>query len=134
MKKIKTVPFLLILGFTLFAGICEANSASTCSRGQNLEVLWHDKWYAAYAIKGKGDQCYIHYDGYGNNWDEWVGPERMRMAAGGSDYRSGDAVQVLWKGSWYNAHVLQAKGSQLKIHYDGYGHNWDEWVGPGRYR
>jgi len=49
-------------------------------------------------------------------------------------YRLGDAVQVLWKGRWYAATVIQIGQNKVKIHYDGYGNNWDEWVGSNRIR
>lgn len=49
-------------------------------------------------------------------------------------YRLGDAVNVSWKGKWYNATVIQLGQSKVKIHYDGYGSNWDEWVDGSRIR
>ncbi|MBF0457278.1 MAG: hypothetical protein HQK99_05220 [Nitrospirae bacterium] len=51
---------------------------------------------------------------------------------GSSGNREGDPVSVKWKGTWYPAHVLKAKGDQTYIHYDGYDNSWDEWVGPDR--
>ena len=49
-------------------------------------------------------------------------------------YRLGDSVLALWKQSWYAATVIQMNGSKLKIHYDGYGNDWDEWVDGSRVR
>jgi len=49
-------------------------------------------------------------------------------------YRLGDSVLALWKQSWYAATVIQMDGSKLKIHYDGYGNDWDEWVDGSRVR
>ncbi|MBF0519434.1 MAG: hypothetical protein HQK92_06905 [Nitrospirae bacterium] len=46
----------------------------------------------------------------------------------------GDKVEVLWKGTWYAATVLKAKGELTYIHYDGYSKSWDEWVGLDRIR
>ncbi|MBF0465018.1 MAG: hypothetical protein HQK88_06570 [Nitrospirae bacterium] len=46
----------------------------------------------------------------------------------------GDKVEVLWKGTWYTATVLKAKGELTYIHYDGYSKSWDEWVGLDRIR
>lgn len=43
-------------------------------------------------------------------------------------------VQVLWKGTWYPAHVIKTKGAKSYIHYDNYSASWDEWVGPERLR
>ncbi len=46
----------------------------------------------------------------------------------------GDKAQVLWGGKWWPATVLAVNpsGNKCKIHYKGYGSNWDEWVGAGR--
>jgi hypothetical protein len=105
---------------------------SACSGGDRAEVLWKGTWYPAHVLKGKGSECYIHYDGYGSNWDEWVGPDRIKIAS--RSFYEGDSVQVLWKGNWWPAHVLKAKGGLWKIHYDGYDSSWDEWVGLERLR
>lgn len=49
-------------------------------------------------------------------------------------YSLGDAVNVLWKGKWYGATVIQTGTHKVKIHYDGYDSSWDEWVEAGRIR
>lgn len=134
--------FLLVLvavfgtftGATAFAGICSVDDKA--------QVLWKGTWYPATVTKAKEDQCFIHYDGYGNSWDEWVGADRIKITSGASSpvtaaaskFKEADPVQILWKGSWYPAHVLKTKGDQLYIHYDGYDNSWDEWVGPDRYK
>jgi hypothetical protein len=43
-------------------------------------------------------------------------------------------IEVLWSGAWYKAQIIEAKDGQYKIHYDGFGNNWDEWVKPDRIR
>ena len=45
-----------------------------------VEVEWHGTWWAAEVVKTNGDRYYIHYTGWDNSWDEWVGPDRIRMA------------------------------------------------------
>jgi hypothetical protein len=48
--------------------------------GQNqAEVEWHGTWWAAEVVRANGDRSYIHYTGWDNSWDEWVGPDRIRM-------------------------------------------------------
>ena len=47
-------------------------------------------------------------------------------------YNVNEKVKVQWKGQWYPATVLKVEGNKCFIHYDGYGSNWDEWVGLGR--
>jgi hypothetical protein len=48
----------------------------------------------------------------------------------------GNRAQVLWKGEWYPARVLQvsADGDRCYINYDGFSSSWDEWVGGDRIR
>jgi mbt repeat./RNA binding activity-knot of a chromodomain. len=132
MKNQKFIQIILTLVFTA-AGLW-SSVAFACSSGDSAQVLWNGNWYPAHVLKGKGSQCLIHYDGYGSNWDEWVGPERIKLAYAPAAFGKGDPVRILWKGNWWPAHVIGVKGSQIKIHYDGYDSSWDEWVGPDRYR
>lgn len=47
--------------------------------GQVADVEWHGSWYPATVeeIDEQGNY-YIHYVGYGCNWDEWVNSSRIR--------------------------------------------------------
>jgi hypothetical protein len=47
---------------------------------------------------------------------------------GSSNFKKGDLVQVEWNGSWYKARVLEINQDTYKIHYEGYGDEWNEWV------
>lgn len=52
-------------------------------------------------------------------------------------FRVGDAVEVEWQGDWWPAHVTNMSSTfpiTYAIHYDGYGDEWDEWVGLDRIR
>jgi len=50
-------------------------------------------------------------------------------------FRAGEVVEVEWQGSWFEARVLQVlPGPRYQIHYEGYGDDWDESVGPDRIR
>lgn len=127
---------LLALGLqtsTAFAALCE--------KGDQAKVLWKGTWYAATVtdVDSESDQCFIHYTGYDNSWDEWVGADRIQILEASSpgkasQYKTGQAVEVNWKGTWYPAKILSAKGGRYKIHYEGYNSSWDEWVGPERIR
>jgi hypothetical protein len=46
--------------------------------GDRIEVEWEGTWWKAEVVEIKGDFAFIHYDGYGSEWDEWVTRERMR--------------------------------------------------------
>lgn len=53
-------------------------------------------------------------------------------AGQGGEYKKGDKVRVEWQGSIYPATILAVNGKAYFIHYDGWGSEWDETVGPGR--
>jgi hypothetical protein len=46
----------------------------------------------------------------------------------------GQRGEVLWRGSWYPARVLNVNGNQCYITYESYDSSWDEWVEPQRFR
>ena len=127
---------LLVVGLLAWLGQGTAYAA-VCSVGDKAEVLWKGTWYPAKVTRVNEDQtrCFIRYTGYGSEWDEWVGQERIRIKdTATSPFAVGDAVEVKWKSSWYPASVLETKNGKYKIHYDGYSDSWDEWVGPSRIR
>jgi hypothetical protein len=43
-------------------------------------------------------------------------------------------VEAEWEGDWYPATILEVRGSKYRIHYLGYGTEWDEWVEAERLR
>jgi RNA binding activity-knot of a chromodomain. len=144
MKRILRLALVLFLVNFIFPAVA---TARICSPGDKAQVKWRGTWYPATVINAQGNKCYIHYDGYGNSWDEWVGPGRIQITSsmaggiqpgsvvvGNTGYQVGSPVQVLWGGKWWPARVKQVRGDQLYIHYNGYGNKWDEWVGPDRYR
>lgn len=50
-----------------------------------------------------------------------------------SVYRAGDRVRVEWHGAVYPADVIAALGGdRYRVHYDGYGSEWDEDIGLNR--
>ncbi len=48
------------------------------SGGDKVSVEWKKKWYPATVMKVEGDFAFIHYDGFGNEWDEWVTSKRLK--------------------------------------------------------
>ena len=86
-----------------------------CTVDRKTEVLWKGSWYKASVVKAGTDRCYITYAGYDDSYDEWVGPERLK-------------IKVLWKGEWYPASVVSREGDEYLVNYDGYKSSWDEVV------
>ncbi len=104
----------------------------------------------------------VHFDGYDSIWDENVNVSRIRgrvqgpvlappppskvVRRGGgpatsassgavppSRYKVGAHVRVEWHGKPYAASILEVlPGERYRVHYDGYGPEWDETVDQTR--
>lgn len=62
-------------------------------------------------------------------------PEPVASAsAPAASYSAGDKVDVNWNGAWWKGEVLATDGAKFKIHYVGWGSNWDESVPAERLR
>jgi len=46
----------------------------------------------------------------------------------GAVYGQGEAARVHWKGTWYDGHIKEVRGSRYLIGYDGWSDSWDEEV------
>ena len=57
-----------------------------------------------------------------------------RVIAAVQDWFVGQEVEVYWKGQWYTATILAKEGGKYRVHYKGYGNEWDEWIGHKRLR
>lgn len=49
-------------------------------------------------------------------------------------FQAGQTVEILWSGSWYKGKILEVKYGKYKVHYEGWGSSWDEWVEEERLR
>ena len=98
---------------------------------RRVEAQWKGKWYPAQVIGVSGEQSRIHYVGFEKKWDEWVPADRIRPPSV-KNLAKGTRVSVLWDEDqkWYPATVMASQFGLAKVHYDGYTHEWDEWVGP----
>jgi hypothetical protein len=103
--------------------------------GQRVEVEFKGQWYRAKIINVDGEQVEVHYAGFADSWDEWVGPERLRPYQP-AQFAEGDKVEVQWTRNkkWYPATVRNAWYGLHLVHYDDYDASSDEWVGPGSVR
>lgn len=45
----------------------------------DCEVHWGGAWFKAKVMKVENDRWFIHYVGWANTWDEWVGKDRIRF-------------------------------------------------------
>src|SRR5262249_31287389 len=71
----------------------------------------------------------VHYDNTGNEWNEAVGPERIKPFGTGlatpgpaRDYRPGEKVLVTYQNRLLLADVvMQVSAETWRVHYDGFG-------------
>jgi hypothetical protein len=101
------------------------------------EALWGNRWWPVELIDRREGLTKIHYTGWGSEWDEWVEPSRLRKAAPRVALRAGmigQRVDVEWHGNWWNAEIIAVRAGLYKVHYVGWGNEWDEWVEPIRLR
>ena len=90
-------------------------------------VEWHGSWWAAHAVGRTNDGTVVHYDGWGREWDEVVTPARIAHAT------DDGKLFVSWGGSWWPATIVrEQRGGALRVHYDGWGDEWDENVDAQR--
>jgi hypothetical protein len=100
-----------------------------------VRILYGDTWYPGRIEAVDGKLYTVSYDGYRDDWNETVGPERLkplpkRTPAG--TLGVGSAVWINWGGSWHRGQILAVTKRGYKITYDGYGSNWDEVVTRAR--
>jgi len=46
--------------------------------GTSVSVLFEGKWYPAKVLDSNAGMHYVHYDNYGDEWNEWVGKNRIK--------------------------------------------------------
>jgi len=142
-----------VLAFALLLGLL------ACKRpygvGDHVLVEWEGGVYPAMIVAAEGPtKLKVHYDGYDAIWDEVVSRDRIKgyvegnvvhpepppkvrqkamSAAQTNVYKIGDRVRVEWHGQMYPAVITSIVGQErYRIHYEGYGAEWDETVGLNR--
>jgi hypothetical protein len=166
----------------------------TYEGGQAVCVEWGGRFWPGRILRCTGPQRWeIAYDSWPSDWNEIVGPDRLRASArtrrrsaslviasvsvvaviacavafavsarpthghepeaarsaaqsaqkadGGATteahqpFAVGAEVEAEWRGKWYPAKILALEsGQRFRIHYSGWGSEWDEVVEPGRLR
>jgi hypothetical protein len=130
-----------------------------CSRsyrvGDEVLVEWEGKEYPAVILSAPTPAKFkVHYEGFDDIWDEEVPKSRLKgfrtgteirpeppakvrqkalEAAQTNTYRVGDHVRVDWRGKLYPAQIVSVIGKEkYRVHFDGYGSEFDEDVGLAR--
>lgn len=129
--------------------------AAGCKRrygvGDQVLVEWEGGVYPAVILEMSGPTKYkVHYEGYDEIWDEVIPRTRIKgpvegtvvppeppakvrakalQAAQTNMYKIGDRVRAEWHGTLYPAVITGIVGQErYRIHYEGYGPEWDETV------
>ena len=142
---------LLALALALALVACERSYQV----GDQVMVEWEGKEYPAVNLAQESAANFkVHFEGYEDVWDETVTKSRIKghrkgdeprpepppkvrakalEAAKTNTYKVGDGVRVEWHGRWYPATIVEIMGrEQYRVHYQGYGPEWDENVGLAR--
>lgn len=143
--------------------VCLALLASGCRRaydvGDHVLVEWEGEQFPAMIIDIPGPgKVKVHYDGYDEMWDEVVARSRLKgrieegmevpspeppakvrrtavEAAKTNRFKRSDRVKVDWHGHYYPAVIVGIVGPErYRVHYTGYGIEWDENVSRERIR
>ena len=56
----------------------------------------------------------------------------LPFAAMSQAYTKGTKVQIKWGTTWYKGSIIDVKGEEYKVTYEGYASSWDEWVKADR--
>ncbi|MBK8255382.1 MAG: hypothetical protein IPK82_22325 [Polyangiaceae bacterium] len=143
------------LAFSLLATAGLSGCKRQYAVGDHVYVDWEGNEYPAVIIVAVSPTKYkVHYDGYDSMWDETVPRDRIKglvegaarhpeppakvrakalQAAQTNRYKVGDRVRVEWHGQLYQATISSVVGTErYRVHYDGYGNEWDETVDSSR--
>jgi hypothetical protein len=52
--------------------------------GDEVDVRWGGKWWSGVVREVRDDFALVHYEGWGDEWDEWVGRPRLRPRSKGA--------------------------------------------------
>ena len=116
--------------------------ASDMPPGTRVKVAKEGQWYGATIVQPLGEGRFlVHYDNTGNEWNEAVGPDRIRRfgpsaappRARPATTAPGEKVLVTYQNRLLLADVVMAVGADSwRVHYEGFGPEAAENVGPAR--
>ncbi|MBJ7259106.1 MAG: caspase family protein [Chthoniobacterales bacterium] len=52
--------------------------AERFAAGSPVEIQWEAEWYPGRILEDDGGSYHVSYDGYGEDWNEWAEPKRVR--------------------------------------------------------
>jgi len=91
---------------------------------EKIQIESSGAWYAGIVQKVDGDKYFVRYDDWGESWDEWVGPERIKdfkteaAAAPPTKFKVGDRVEVEYGMVPEPASIIEVGENKYHIKYD----------------
>src|SRR5262245_46730892 len=68
---------------SVVTAVADPPTSTSRSTTEEVEVEWRGAWWPALVLeRHDGNRWLVHYEGYGKDWDEVVGPERIRERHG----------------------------------------------------
>lgn len=99
--SVTTAPLDLVVGSVEGRGVESVDSSKseasypTWETKDEVDVEWRGRWWPATILERKTSGRYlVHYDGYGSDWDEVVGPERVRLRTAPTPEENNDPVET----------------------------------------
>lgn len=134
-RRLALAAIALLLGF---GAASWSRGADSYQAGDDVEIFWGEKWYPGAVLEAKDGKYKVHYEGYGNNWDEWAQADRLRRRSqtptepgATARWKKGDKVDA-WNVTWYPAEILIAgSGDRVgyyKVHYENFSGASDQWL------
>ncbi len=144
-----------VFSLALLASLASSGCKRRYDVGDKVLVEWEKNVYPAVILETQGTTKFkVHYEGYDALWDELVPRDRVKGLAEGTIvhpepppkvrakalaaaqtniYKIGDRVRVEWHGTMYPAVIVGIVGQErYRIHFEGYGDEWDDTVGLTR--
>lgn len=129
-------------------------AADTYQLNETIEVSTTGAWDRATIIEvgapgsDHEGQYKVHFIGYSTSYDRWLQPIYFRKLPAGTPapaalkagYQLNDRIEVNTTGAWDKATIIEvgAPGGEhegeFKVHFDGYGANYDRWLLPVYFR
>ena len=130
----------------LLFSACVSCTGQSLKKGSTVQAKMGTFWTDATIVEVKGSQYKIHFDGYGEAYDEWVGAGQLQNRSTDTKkttlktekiedittyYTTGEKVAV-WNTGWYPAIVTEITNGLYKVDYYEWTSYPDEWVKDDR--
>ena len=106
--------------------------------GEHVEVLYEGEWWRAMIESVDHGKVKVYYASPAKREEGVVEQKDVRVykETPPAPLAVGSKVQVEWKHRWWPARIVKLDEAEKKFYitYDGYGKDWDEWVGEKRIR